>query len=89
MFYTYIAYYNDNNFHSVGVTNSLLRRIKILCQLPDTAARKQSCKIVYYEEFDESKQATLRESELLKLPRQLVSELVLEANPMCIDLLNE
>jgi predicted GIY-YIG superfamily endonuclease len=80
MFYTHIAYYPKKNKFIIGVTLDIKRRKKILCkQFPD-------CKIVYYEEFETSKEATERENELLDLPKQLIKELVLENNPELIEL---
>ncbi len=82
MYFTYVAYYPEKKDFRVGVTLNITRRKKILCNLsPD-------CKIVYYEEFETSKEATERENELLDLPKQLIKELVLENNPELCDLSN-
>jgi predicted GIY-YIG superfamily endonuclease len=82
LYFTYVAYYTKKNEFKVGVTANISRRKKILCSLsPD-------CKIVYYEEFENSKEATDRENELLELPKQLIKELVLENNPELCDISN-
>ena len=82
MYFTYVAYYPKKKEYKVGVTLNIIRRKKILCNLfPE-------CKIVYYEEFETSKEATDRENELLDLPKQLIKQLVLENNPDLSDLIN-
>ena len=58
------------------------RRVKIHC-----LSEKSCCKIVYYESFDDSKEATNRETELLSFPKELIKILVLENNPLLLDLL--
>ena len=81
-YYVYIAFSEENQFQSVGLSMNLPRRLKLLC-----AQTKNPCKIVYYEEFDTSKEATSRHKELSALPKQLIKELVLENNPMLVDVL--
>lgn len=85
-FYTYIAYFKEDTFQSIGVTSDLKRRFKLLKQI---GSKKQSscCKLVYYEEFQSSDKATKRENELLELHETVLNELVEEANPMLVDLL--
>jgi len=81
MFYTYIIYNVQKEKYNVGVTVNLQRRKKILCH------RLPGCKIVWYEEFDNSSEATRRENELLSLPKELLKELVLETNPMLVEII--
>jgi predicted GIY-YIG superfamily endonuclease len=59
----------------------LARRKKIFCH------QKPDCKIVYYEEFDNSEEATRRENILLDLSKSLLKELISENNPMWVDLI--
>jgi len=44
---------------------------------------------VYYEEFDDSKEASDRETELLSFSKKLIHQLVTENNPMLLDLLKQ
>ena len=81
-FFTYISYFENNNFESIGVTNCLQRRLKLLNQLSD-----KKVKLVYFEEYDNSKTATAREQFLKELHSKLLSELIIENNPMLTDLL--
>ena len=80
MFITYISYNSKRNEFQIGVTMNLQRRKKILCN------QAPACKIVWYEEYENSEQATGRENELLDFPKELLKELVFETNPMLTDL---
>ena len=81
-FYTYITYFEDNNFHSIGVTNALQRRIKLLNQLAD-----KKVKLVYFDEYADSKSATDREVCFKQLQTNVLNIYVLENNPMLTDLI--
>ncbi len=87
-FYTYIAYFKEDAFQSVGVTTDLKRRFKLLRQI---GSKKTSacCKLVYYEEFQSSVAATNRENELNDLPEKALNILVENTNPMFVDLLTD
>jgi len=84
-YYTYITYSADNIFESIGVTNSLQRRLKLLNQLQQNT----KVKLVYFEEYADSKTATERELFLKQLQSKIRRDLVLENNPMLIDLIEE
>ena len=84
MFYTYIAFNSDNTIKSIGVTNNLKRRFKLLNLL----VKKNKCKLVYYDEYFDSLLATKRENELKELHEKLRAQLIQENNPMLVDLLN-
>lgn len=86
LYYTYIAFNSVNKIHSIGVTNNLFRRFKLLNQQLENE-QKGSCKLVYYEEFSCSKIATKRENELIGLHESIIKVLVEESNPMTVDLL--
>ena len=82
MFYTYISYYENNKFHSVGVTSDLKRRIKTL-----NLNSVQDIKLVYYEEYENSKAATERETLLNELTPEIIHTFVKENNPTLSNLL--
>ncbi len=82
MFYVYIAYFNSK--FSIGVTVDLYRRIKLL-----RYQKNKNYKIVHYEEYTNSKEAAQRENELQDFSTELIAELVLDNNPMMIDLLKK
>lgn len=88
MFYTYVAYNSINKFHSIGVSNNLFRRFKLLNQQLKNS-QKDHYKLVYYEEFLNSDLATMRENELIELHESLLQILILESNPMLVDLLED
>ena len=81
MYYTYIIYDSKHSEFYIGVTLDLMRRRKIMYH------QKPGCKIVYYEEFDNSEEATRRENILLNLSKSLLKELISENNPMWVDLM--
>ena len=58
------------------------RRMKLIC-----AQSEKTCKVVYYEEFDNSEEASRRYKELASLPKMLLMELVNENNPLWVDVL--
>jgi len=81
MFYTYVTYNAIKDKYVVGVTINLKRRKKILDNI------FPGSKIVYFEEFETSEEATRYENELLDLPKNLLQELVKEINPMLVELI--
>jgi len=85
-FYTYIACFRDDTIQSIGVTTDLKRRSKLLQQIGSKKVKK-CCKLVYYEEFQSSLEATNRENELNYLTEKALRILVKNTNPMFIDLL--
>ena len=84
-YYTYIAYSKTNNLREIGVTNHLKRRFKLLNLRYDET--EEICKLVYYEIFDDSKEARNRENELNELHTTIIDKLVEDTNPMLVDLL--
>lgn len=88
LYYTYIAFSTVNKLHSIGVTNNLFRRFKLLNQHQEKE-QKGRCKLVYYEEFSSSNDATIRETELNSFHESLLRVLVEESNPMIVDLLKK
>lgn len=85
-YYTYISYYLNNTFQGVGVTINLIRRFNLLDQL-HCKLKGDCCKLVYFEEFEDSSAATQRENELNDLPKKMLRELVVDTNPMFVNLL--
>jgi len=82
MYYVFIVYNKKNELSNIGVTIDMSRRMQLL-----KFQKKKYCKVVYYEEYEDSKEATERENELNYLSKELIHELVTENNPMLIDLL--
>jgi predicted GIY-YIG superfamily endonuclease len=80
MFYTYIMLTGRKDYQ-IGVTTSLVHRKKILC------SHDPGCRVVYYEEYETSEEATRRENMLLELPQSLLKELIDETNPMRVNLI--
>jgi len=80
-YYTYIAYNESNTLQDIGTTNNLKRRFKLF-----NLKYSCICKLVYFEEHLSSKEANLREDELLQLHETILAELVKSTNPMIIDL---
>ncbi|GEM_PF-3453162 len=87
LFYTYIAYFNDDTFQSVGVTTDLNRRFKLLKQIRNKKG-KNCCKLVYYEEFKSSVDAINCENKLNELSEKSRKQLVENTNPMFVNLLD-
>ncbi len=84
-YFTYITYNYLNNLATIGVTNNLKRRLKLLNQINN----KNQLKLVYFEEFSNSISATQREAFFKYLQSDVLSEFVLENNPMLINLIVE
>ncbi|MEE4259448.1 MAG: GIY-YIG nuclease family protein [Bacteroidales bacterium] len=85
-FYTYIAFSHDNTVLDIGVTIDLERRFRLLNQIHGKSG-STGCKLVYFEEFIESLEATNRENELRELPKKVIKQLVEDTNPMFVNLL--
>ncbi len=85
MFYTYISFTGDNKLYDIGVTSHLKRRLKNINALKKASER---IKIVYYECFDNSRQAGLKEDQWhLMQEKELIKE-VKRNNPLLIDLIS-
>ncbi len=84
MFYTYISFTCENKLHDIGVTNNLKRRLKNINALK----KENECiKIVYYECFDNSRQAGLREDQWrLMQEKELIKE-IKRNNPLLTNLI--
>jgi predicted GIY-YIG superfamily endonuclease len=82
-FYLYITYTFENRFNSLGVTSDLKIRINLL-----KIQEKKTFKLVYWESYDKSEEATKRENFLQKFPPEILHQLVKENNPSLSDLLN-
>ena len=87
MYFVYIAYKDDNSLHSIGVTTNLKGRFRLLSHLKKK--NLCNCKLVYYESFESSYDATAREDKLNALPEILRYRLVESVNPLMVDLLAE
>ncbi len=84
MYYAFIAYDHRNKLFTIGVTNDLKRRLKNI-----NAIKKESgqVKIVYYEAFDNSRQASLKEDQWELMTEKDLTRLVKSNNPLLIDLI--
>jgi len=89
---TYYVYIMTNNHHSVfyvGVTNNLESRAfdhKVKRNKRSFTARYNCGNLVYYEEFDEIKDAIHREKQLKKYHHKWKEELIEVKNPEWKDL---
>ncbi len=86
MYYAFIAYDCRNKLSTIGVTNNLKRRYKNI-----NALKKESeyIKIVYYECFDSSRQASLKEDEWQLMKEKELIKNVKSNNPLLIDLIKD
>ena len=75
-FYLYIAVDSHNEILDIGVTVSLHRRHKLF-----QAVFELPYKFVYFEEYNSSKKATIRENKLKGMPKHLLKKLIEENNP--------
>ena len=80
-FYIYITYTEDNKLYSLGVTSDLKKRMKLL-----KMQNKKTFKLVYWENYDISKEATEREKFLQKFPPEILHQIVKDNNPSLSDL---
>jgi predicted GIY-YIG superfamily endonuclease len=83
MFYLYILFNSANKLHSIGVTNNMQRRLKVL-----SLNNNEHLKVVYYETFEDSHTAIQREDDLNNMPKEVILELVKNNNPLLMDLTN-
>ncbi len=83
MFFVYIAFNSKNELCDISVTINMTRRIQLL-----EYTKKSICKIVYYEEFEDSSVATKRAEDLQSFSFELIQKLVIENNPIKADLIN-
>ncbi len=83
IFYTYIIYTKENKFYSLGVTSDMERRLKLL-----KSKNKKNTKLVYWESYENSSEATERENILQKFHPEILHQLVKENNPALTDLYN-
>ncbi len=81
-YYVYIVSSDDKKQVYTGVTVDMVRRMKLIC-----TQSEKSCKVVYYEEFDNPEEATRRFKELESLPKAIITELINENNPLWVDVL--
>ena len=81
-YFVYIAISDDKKDFYVGITVDMHRRINALCAQSD-----KNCKIVFYEEYDDSNDVNRRYKELQSFPKSLITELVSENNPLWVDVL--
>ncbi len=83
-YWVYIAYLSSGTFHSIGVTNNLKRRFRLLNLQLDS---NEKVKLVHFEEFEQSLLATIREKIWNDLSAKSIHEIVEENNPMFTNLL--
>lgn len=87
VFYTYIVYDKQDSLQGIGVTVDLRRRLKLLNLI--NKVKDNNCKLVYYEEFSDSAQATTYEDELNEYSEEALRELIEDNNPILVDLLRK
>ena len=85
VFYTYIVCDEHDSLQGIGVTVDLRRRLKLLNLI--NKAKDNQCKLVYYEEFPDSTQATAFEDELNAYSENELRALIEDNNPILVDLL--
>ena len=83
MFYVYIIYNDQNLLRFIGTTTDMERRMK----MHSLMLKNETCKLVYYEVFDDSLEASNRETQLKTFAPEVLQILVDENNPMLINLL--
>jgi predicted GIY-YIG superfamily endonuclease len=85
VFYTYIVCDKQDSLRGIGVTVDLKRRLKLLNLI--NKVKDNKCKLVYYEEFPDSTQATAYEDELNAYSEEELRTLIEDNNPILVDLL--
>jgi len=85
-FFVYITVNCNNEIHDIGVTIDIMRRFQLIINIVDKS-RGKACKLVYYEEYCTSEEATVRESQLKDFPDSLLKELIEENNPAFTNLI--
>ncbi|MEY8702463.1 GIY-YIG nuclease family protein [Francisella philomiragia] len=86
--YVYILANKNNTVLYIGVTSNLIKRIyEHKHKLVDGFTKKYSLqKLVYYEVYEDIKEAILREKQLKKWNRSWKERIIKELNPNWIDL---
>lgn len=86
-YYIYILTTQSNHVLYIGVTNDLLRRVWEHRQRPVGFVKKYHlCKLVYYEQCMDIKDAIAREKQLKHWNREWKIKLIEEQNPLWDDL---
>ncbi|GAA4761773.1 MULTISPECIES: GIY-YIG nuclease family protein [Flavobacterium] len=89
LWYIYIMTNKPNGVIYVGVTDNLLERVKEhkLKVYPNSFTAKYNCdKLVYFEEWKNGFEATMREKQLKKWKRDWKLNLIKEMNPTWLDI---
>ena len=91
MYYTYILTDYSNKFLYVGVTNSLARRIEEHKNHVGNSYTKRYhiFKPVYYECFEDIRNAIAREKQLKRWSRDKKDMLIIQKNPDWLDLTDQ
>ena len=89
LWYVYIMSNNPQGVIYVGVTDNLLERVKEhkLKIYPNSFTAKYNCdKLIYFEEWEDGFEATVREKQLKKWKRDWKVNLIEDMNPAWIDI---
>ena len=87
--YVYMMSNKPNGVIYIGVTNNIDERVKEhkLKKYPDSFNAKYNCdKLIYFEEYDNEKNASSREKQLKKWKRDWNLKLIEELNPSWMDI---
>lgn len=87
VFYTYIVFNRNDALEGIGVTVDLKRRLRLLNLI--LKSKDDYCKLVYYEEFPDSTQATAHEDALNEYSEKALRALIEDNNPVLVDLLGK
>ncbi len=89
LWYVYIMSNKPQGVIYVGVTNNLLERVKEhkLKIYPNSFTAKNNCdKLIYFEEWEDGFEATVREKQLKKWKRDWKVNLIEDMNPAWMDI---
>ena len=89
LWYVYIMSNKPQGVIYVGVTNNLLERVKEhkLKIYPNSFTAKYNCdKLIYFEEWEDGFEATVREKQLKKWKRDWKVNLIEDMNPAWMDI---
>lgn len=89
LWYVYIMSNNPQGVIYVGVTDNLLERVKEhkLKIYPNSFTAKYNCdKLIYFEEWEDGFEATVREKQLKKWKRDWKVNLIEDMNPAWMDI---